>query len=105
MFPERIMNLKFRDAYCHFRFRLKVYTLGSFICFHREKQERQEQLKRMHNVIIDMSEINVERSSAVSVLVQNGEDWILLKEVKGKQDKDNGYLGEKKGGDRSNHPI
>lgn len=74
MFPERIMNLKFRDVYCHFRFRLKVYTLGSFICFRREKQERQEQLKRMHNVITDMSEINVERSLTVSVLVRNGED-------------------------------
>lgn len=38
----------------------------------------------------------LKRSSAVSAPVQNGEDWILLKKVKGKQDKNNGYLGEKR---------
>lgn len=84
-FQKKIMNLKSRDITAWFR--LKVYSPVSF--------RAKDNWKRC-DVIIIMSEINAERSSAVSAFVQNGEDWILLKKAKGIQNKNNAYLGGKK---------
>lgn len=42
-----------------------------------------------------MSKINAEKIISSFCPIQNGEGWILLRKSKGKQDKNNGYLGEK----------
>lgn len=102
VFPERITNLKYRFLTATL-VQIEGLCSGSFM-FPEKKAGESKQLKRC-NFIINESKTNVETSSAVSAPVHNGEDWILLKKVKGKQDKNNGYSGEKKGSCRSSHPM